>query len=351
MATMKAVRFHQHGGPEKLIYEECAAPTPGPGEALLRVKACALNRLDLWVRQGIPAYPVTLPHILGSDICGVVLEGDDLPAGIAVGDEVVVYPGIFNPGSQAASLGRENLDPDFKIIGGHTPGGYAEQVVVPSRNLVKKPPKLTAVEAAAYPLTFLTAWHMLATKAQVKESENVLILGAGSGVGTAGVQIARYLGAHVIAATTHEHKVEKLKALGADEVLVGHPQDLAPKVLAATRNLGVEVVFEHVGPATWEQSLKVVARGGRIVTCGATTGPEVPLVLRQLFGREITLMGVTLGTLSELQRLTKLVAAGSLKPVVDRVFPLAEARAAQEALLSKEHTGKIVLDVAAGATA
>lgn len=345
---MKAVRFHSHGGPDKLVHEDCEAPVPGPGEALLQVRACALNRLDLWVRQGIPAYPVQPPHILGSDICGVVLAGDALPSGVAVGDEVVVYPGLYDPNGRAAGLGRENLDPGFRIIGGHVNGGYAEQVVVPSRNLLKKPANLTAVEAAAYPLTFLTAWHMLATRAQLKEGEDVLILGAGSGVGTAGVQIARYLGARVIAATTHAHKAAKLKALGADEVIVGHPQDLAPKVLQATKGLGAEVVFEHVGPATWEQSMQAVAKGGRIVTCGATSGPEVPLVLRQLYGREISVLGSILGTFAELQRLTKLVAAGSLKPVVDRVFPLAQARQAQEALLTKEHTGKLVLEVTPG---
>lgn len=348
---MKAVRFHSHGGPDKLVYEDAPVPVAGPGEALIQVQACGLNRLDLWVRQGIPAYPVKLPHILGSDICGTVISGDGLPAGVAVGDEVVVYPGLFNPGSQAASRGKENLDPDFKIIGGHSNGGYAEQVAVPSRNLLKKPSNLSAVEAASYPLTFVTAWHMLATRAQVKEGDNVLILGAGSGVGTAGVQIARYLGAHVMAATTHAHKADKLKALGADEVIVGHPQDLAPKILDATHGLGVEVVFEHVGPATWEQSIKVVAKGGRIVTCGATTGPEVPLILRQIFGREISILGSMLGTFGELQRVSKLLQAGTLKPVVDRVFPLDQARAAQETLLTKEHTGKLVLDITGKAQA
>jgi NADPH:quinone reductase-like Zn-dependent oxidoreductase len=347
MATMKAVRFHSHGGPDKLVYEDAPVPTAGKGEALIKVGACALNRLDLWVRQGIPAYPVQLPHTGGCDIAGTIVSGDALPHGLAAGDEVVVYPGLFNPESKAANVGKENLDPDFKIIGGHVPGGYAQFAVVPSRNLLKKPDKLSMVEAASYPLTFITAWHMLSTRAQLKERETVLILGAGSGIGVAGVQIARYLGAHVIAATTHEHKAAKLKALGADEVIVGPPLDLGTRVLDTTRGQGVEVVFEHVGPATWEQSLRVVSKGGRIVTCGATTGPEVPLVLRQLFGREITLLGSMLGTLHELERVSKLLAAGSLKPVVDRVFPLAEAKAAQEALLSKEQTGKIVLEIPA----
>jgi NADPH:quinone reductase-like Zn-dependent oxidoreductase len=344
MSTMKAVRFHSHGGPDKLVFEDVPMPVPGAGESLLKVKACALNRLDLWVRQGIPAYPVKLPHILGSDICGVLADGE-IPTGMAKGDEVIVYPGLFNPGSRAASMGKENLDPDFKLVGAHSNGGYAQYVAVPSRNLLRKPANLSAVEAAAFPLTFVTAWHMLVTRAQLKEGENVLILGAGSGLGTAGIQIAHNIGAHVIASTTSQAKVDRLKALGADEVIVGHPQDLAPKVLASTRNLGVDVVFEHVGPATWEQSFKVVTRGGRIVTCGATTGPEVPLVLRQLFGREITLLGSMLGTLGEMNRLAKQMAQGTFKPVVDHTFPLEKAKEAQETLLAKEHVGKLVLEI------
>jgi NADPH:quinone reductase-like Zn-dependent oxidoreductase len=342
---MKAIRFHAHGGPENLVYEDAPDPQQGPGQALIRVKAAALNRLDLWVRQGIPAYPVTLPHILGSDICGVVESADQLPSGISVGDEVVVYPGLGCGQCQACTAGLDNRCASFKVIGGHVNGGYAEKVVVPSRNLLKKPANLDAVQAAAFPLTFLTAIHMLAGRAQLKESETVLVLGAGSGIGTAAVQIAHYMGAHVIAVTTSAAKVDRIKALGADNVIVSHPQELAPKVLELTAKQGVEVVFEHVGPATWEQSLKCVARGGRIVTCGATTGPEVPLILRQIFSREITLLGSSLGTPAELQRIVKLIGNGTLKPVVDRVFPLKDAAAAHEALLEKKHVGKLVLSV------
>lgn len=342
---MKAIRFHQHGGPENLVYEDCPDPVAGPGEAIISVKAAALNRLDLWVRQGIPAYPVSLPHILGSDIAGVVESGDQLPAGISVGDAVIAYPGLSCGQCRACTTGLENRCASFKLIGGHVNGGYAEKVAVPSRNLIKKPANLDFYQAASYPLTFLTAMHMLAARAQLKESETVLVLGAGSGLGTAAVQVARYLGGHVIAVTTSADKVERIKALGADQVIVSHPQDLAPKVLDLTNKNGVEVVFEHVGPATWEQSLKSAARGGRIVTCGATTGPEVPLILRQIFSREITLLGSMAGTFAELQRVTKLVSNGTLKPVVDTVFPLMDAAAAHEALLDKKHVGKLVLGV------
>ena len=341
---MKAIRFHQHGGPEVLSYEDCPDPVPGPGQALIAVKAVALNRLDLWVRQGIPAYPVTLPHILGSDIAGVI-EGGELPPGFSVGDAVVVYPGISCGQCRACTAGLENRCAQFKIIGGHVNGGYAEKVVVPSKALVKKPANVDFIQAASFPLAFLTAIHMLGNRAQLKESETVLVLGAGSGIGTAAVQIAHYMGAHVIAATTAAEKVARIKALGADQVIVSHPQELASKVLELTHKNGVEVVFEHVGPATWEQSLKSVARGGRIVTCGATTGPEVPLILRQLFGREITLLGSMVGTMAEMQRVTKLVMNGTLKPVVDHVFPLKDAALAHEALLEKKHVGKLVLSV------
>lgn len=346
MPTMKAVRFHAHGGPDRLLFEDAEIPVPQAGETLIKVRAAAVNRLDLWVRQGIPAYPVNFPHILGSDVCGEI-AGGEIPSGFAEGDVVVVYPVLSCGQCRACTAGLENRCAEMRIIGGHVNGGYAQYVCVPSRNVIKKPASLSLLEGAAFPLTFLTAWHMLATRAQLREGETVLVLGASSGIGVAGIQIARYLGAHVIAATTHESKAERLKALGADEVLVSHPQDLGPKVLDATNQNGVEVVMEHIGPATWDTSLKVVSRGGRIVTCGATTGPEVPLVLRQLFGREITLLGAMVGTLDELKRLSKLINAGSLKPVVDRVFPLEQARQAQEALLAKEHVGKIVLDVAA----
>ena len=342
---MKAVRFHEHGGPEKLIYEDAEDPVPGPGEALLAVKACAVNRLDLWVRQGIPAYPVELPHTLGSDIAGTILEGDGLEGGLKPGDGVVVYPGWFNPDSPAATKGRENNDDDFKVIGGHLPGGYAEKVVVPSRNLVARPENLSWVESAAFPLTFLTAWHMLATRAHLTKGDEVLIQGASSGIGVAAIQIAGYLGARVIAATTSPEKTDKLLAMGAHEVIAGHPQELAAKVLDLTKGLGVDIVFEHVGPATWDQSLRSVRKGGCIVTCGATTGPQVDLVLRQLFSREISLHGSMLGTLDEMKKVTKMMANGKFKPVVDRVFELKDAAAAHKAMQSKKRTGKLVLNI------
>jgi NADPH:quinone reductase-like Zn-dependent oxidoreductase len=341
---MKAVRFHEHGGPDKLVYEDCPSPKPGKNEALLKVKAAALNRLDLFVRQGIPTYPVQLPHTLGADIAGVVAGGDNL-GHFKPGDEVIVYPIKTCGQCRPCTTGSENLCTQLQVIGGHIPGGYAEEAVVPSRCLVKKPAELDWNQAAAFTLTYLTAFHMLSSRAKLKAGETVLVLGASAGVATAAIQVARFIGAKVLAHTSTPGKKERIQAIGADEVLTCHATELGAKVLALTGQQGADVVFEHVGPATWQQSFTAVARGGRIVTCGATTGPEVSIVLRQLYMREVTVLGSYLGTHADLVRLTQIMAQGKLKPVVDKVFPLAEAQKAHELLMSKEHVGKIVLKV------
>jgi len=341
---MKAVRFHEHGGTEKLVYEECADPKAGAGEALIQVKAAALNRLDLWVRQGSPAYPVALPHISGADVAGVVLEGDELGK-FKAGDEVMVYPILSCGKCKACTDGFENHCATIKTLGGHVPGGYAEKVVVPSRNLVKKPAEISWAQAAAFPVTYLTAWNMLAERAKLKKGETVLILGASAGVSVAGIQIAHNLGARVIAHTSTPEKAEAIKAMGVEVALACHPSELSMKVLAATGGEGVDVVFEHVGPATWQQSFLSVARNGRIVTCGATTGAEVSVILRHLFMRELTLLGAYLGNLNEFHRVHQLLCQGKLSPLVHRAYPLQDAARAQEALLMREHVGKLVLEV------
>jgi NADPH:quinone reductase-like Zn-dependent oxidoreductase len=341
---MKAVRFHEHGGIDKLVYEDAPDPVPGQGQALLSVKACGLNRLDLWVRQGAPAYPVTLPHILGADIAGVIESGDDLGK-FKAGDEVMVYPLVYCGQCKACTDGMENHCPHFKVLGGHQDGGYAQKVVVPSRNLFKKPAGLTWAQAAGFPVAYVTAWNMLAERAKLKKGETVLILGASSGVGTAGIQIAQYIGARIIAHTSGPEKAAKIKAVGADEVIACHPSELSAKVLALTGGDGVDVVFEHVGPATWQQSFLAVAKYGRIVTCGATTGPEVSVILRQLFMREITILGAYMGSVSEFNRVNQVLNQGKLSPIVHKTWPLEEAARAQEALLAKEHVGKLVLEI------
>lgn len=342
---MKAVVFHEHGGPERLSYQEVPAPRPGPGQALVRVKACALNHLDIWVRQGIPAYTIPLPHISGCDIAGVVEAVGDGAVGVAPGERVVVSPGVSCWRCAACLAGRDNECASYHLLGAQVDGGYAELVAVPDRNLLPLPKGLSFEEAAAFPLVSVTAWHMLFARAGLRPGETVLVMGAGSGVGSAAVQLARAAGARVLTTVGSEEKVPKALALGAEAALIHGREPLAKRLRELTGGRGVDVVVEHIGPAVWEDCVGALARGGRLVTCGATTGPEVKVDLRALFSRQITLQGSYMGTRAELAQAAALVERGLLKPVVDRVFPLAEARAAQEAMVSRRLFGKLVLSV------
>ncbi len=340
---MKAVLFHEHGGPEVLRYEEAPDPRPGPGEALVRVKACALNHLDIWIRQGIPAYTIPMPHISGCDVAGAVEAVGEGVAEWKPGDRVLIAPGQGCGSCPACRSGWDNRCDAFTIYGAGTQGGYAELAVAQARHLVAIPEGVGFEEAAAFPLTFLTAWHMLVTRAAVAPGETVLVLGAGSGIGSAAVQIARLAGARVLATVGSEEKVPKAKALGADEVIHHGREDVGARALALTDGEGADVVFEHIGPATWGQSLAALARGGRLVTCGATTGGEVTVSLRAFYMRQIAVHGSLMGRRSELDLLARLVGEGRLKPIIDSVFPLAEARQAQERMLARRQFGKIVL--------
>jgi NADPH:quinone reductase-like Zn-dependent oxidoreductase len=347
---MKAVVFHEHGGPERLTFEEVDQPKPSAGEVLVRVKACALNHLDIWVRQGIPAYRTRLPHISGCDVAGVVEQigpttGEHKSLGFTVGDRIFVSPGLSCWRCTYCLSGRDNLCAEYRILGAHVSGGYAELVAVPAINVIPIPGDLPFEQAAAFPLVSVTAWHMLFTLADLQPGEDVLVIGAGSGVGSIAVQMARIAGARVITTVGSEEKIPKAKALGAEEAINHASEDLSQRVRALTEGRGVDVVIEHVGPAVWEQCLKSLARGGRLVTCGATSGGEATLDLRLMFSRQLTLRGSYMGTRSELIRAASLVAQGKLRPIVDRVFPLREARAAQEHMLSRKMFGKIVLAV------
>ncbi|MEW6544121.1 MAG: zinc-binding dehydrogenase [Nitrospirota bacterium] len=340
---MKAVVFHEHGGPEQLRYEEVADPRIAPREVLVRVKACALNHLDIWIRQGIPAYQIPLPHISGCDVAGVVAQvGAEVP-GLSVGDRVFVSPGLSCWRCEWCLAGRDNQCPSFTVLGAQVDGGYAELVKVPGVNVLPIPGDLPFEQAAAFPLVSVTAWHMLFTLAGLRPGETVLVMGAGSGVGSIAVQMARLAGARVITTVGKEEKIAKARAIGADEVIVHSRENVAKRVKAVTDGRGVEVVLEHIGPAVWDQCLASLARGGRLVTCGATTGGEVKLDLRHVFSRQLTIEGSYMGTRAELLKAAALVGRGQLKPVVDRTFPLREARAAQEHLLSRNFFGKVVL--------
>ena len=340
---MKAARFHQHGGPEALGYEDAPVPSPGPGEVLVRVKACALNHLDIWVRQGIPALQVPLPHIGGCDAAGLVEQVDDTCTGLKPGDRVFVAPGLSCWRCEFCLSGRDNLCVSYRILGAQVDGGMAEFVKVPEINVIPIPGALSFEQAAAFPLTAVTAWHMLFGLAKLQPAEDVLILGAGSGVGSMAVQMARAAGARVLTTVGSEDKVEKARALGAEVVMYHARDDIAERVLRATDGRGVDVVIEHIGPATWEQSLKSLAKGGRLITCGATSGPEVKVDLRVLYMRQTTVIGSIMGTRDELLAAAKWMGEGRIKAVIDSVLPLKEARAAHERMLDRKLFGKIVL--------
>lgn len=337
---MKAVRFHEHGGPDVLRYEDAPNPARSEGRAVVRVAACALNHLDLWERRGLPRVSIPLPHISGSDISGVVVDarGSAVPAGT----RVMLQPGLSCGACPACADGADNLCPQYDVIGLRSDGGYAELVSVPVENLVPIPDHIGLVEAAAFPLTFLTAWHMLVTLARVRAGETVLVLAGGSGVGQAAIQIAKLHGARVFA-TAAPAKRERTRTLGAEDVFDHYTGDYSRDLTAATAGRGADIVVEHVGQATWDRSMRSLANGGRLVTCGATTGAKAALDLQHLFARQLSLLGSYMGRKSELIAAAAHFFAGRLKPVIDEVLPLHEAAAAHQRLENAGQFGKIVL--------
>ncbi len=342
---MKAVAIAAHGGLEVLRYGDYPDPEPGPGEALIRVRACALNHLDIWLRKGIPAYRLSLPHVPGSDVSGEILSLAEGTCGFTVGQKVIVNPNLTCGACRACRSGEDSQCDSFGIFGARTWGGYAELTKAPVRNLIPMPENLTFEEAASFPLTFLTAWHMLITRGRLQPGEWVLIWAAGSGVGSAAVQIAKLGGATVIATVGSEEKAEKAYAIGADFVLIHSREDVVQRVMEVTRGRGVDLVADHVGAETLQKSLQASAKGGRIVTCGATTGAGAECDIRFLFSRQLSIIGSMMGRTSELLTLTDLVANGRLKPVIDRVYPLQDAAKAQEQMEKRKFFGKLVLRV------
>jgi NADPH:quinone reductase-like Zn-dependent oxidoreductase len=341
---MRAAVVREHGGLDKVSIEEREIPTPAPDEVLVRVKAAGMNHLDLWVRRGVPGHPFPLPMILGCDFAGVVEQvGSSAVRNTKVGDEVCVAPG-FSCGTCAACLaGNDNLCKSYGIYGEMRDGGCAEYAVVKAANILPKPPEMTWEAAAAWPLAFLTAWHMLAVRAAVRPGETVLVHAAGSGVGSAAVQIAKLLGARVIATASTAAKLARAKELGADDLVNHTAEDFAQATRRLTGKRGVDVVFEHTGAATWDGSVKSLAWGGRLVTCGATAGFDAKFDLRVLFFKQLSFLGSTMGSRAELWQILDLMRAGKLRPVVDRVMPLAEIREAHRVLESRAQFGKIVL--------
>ena len=343
---MQAVIIEQFGGPETLKAVQLPDPKPKPGEVLLRVRACALNHLDIWVRNGIPAYKIQLPHILGCDVSGEVAALGEGVNSIKIGQRVAVSPGRSCLKCESCLGGLDNQCKEYAIVGAQGgPGGYAEFLCVPQGHLLAMPDNQSYEEAAAYPLTFLTAWHMLMTLSSCGPDKIVLVLGAGSGIGVAAIEVAKLSGAKVIAVSTSAEKLERAKALGADATIHSPPQDILRQTMKITEGSMADIAFEHVGPATFESSLKSLKPGGRLVTCGATTGPMVSLDLRYVFSRQLQILGSSMGTQQEMRRVARLVAQGKLRPLVDRVFPLSKARQAHEYLAEKKHFGKVVLKI------
>lgn len=332
---MKAVRFHEHGGPEVLKFEDAPDPAPAPGRAIVRVRACALNHLDLWERRGLDRVKLPLPHISGSDIAGEVVE---------TGQRVMLQPGLRCAECAACRAGRDNQCVRYDVLGLRSDGGYAELVAVPIENLIAIPAHIDFITAAAFPLTVLTAWHMLITRAGLQPGDVVLVLAGGSGVGQAAIQLARHFGARVFA-TSAPAKADRTRALGAEHVFDHYAGDFSRELRLLTDGRGADIVIEHVGQATWDRSVRALATGGRLVTCGATSGHAAALDLRHLFARQLSLLGSYMGRFAELITAAPLLFDGHVTPVIDEVFPLARAADAQRRLEEKGQFGKIVLEV------
>ena len=340
---MKCVRIHEHGGIDKLVQDEIPTPTIGPTDVLVNVKATSINHLDLWVRKGLPGVKFPLPLIPGVDAAGVVAEVGEGVRHLKTGDRVVVAQGISCGHCKHCLDGNDNLCKEYRLIGEHRDGADAEFLAVTARNIERLPEAVSFEMAAAAALVFLTAWQMLVDKARVKQTEDVLVVGASSGVGSAGIQIAKMLGARVLATTSSEEKAARAREIGADEVINYRTESVLERVRKLTDKKGVDVVFDHVGASTWEENIKVLAKGGRLVTCGATSGYEAKTDLRYVFYKQLQILGSTMGRKGDLMTIMNLIGQGKLKPVIDRVLPLTEVRQAHQIIEEGKHFGKIVL--------
>jgi NADPH:quinone reductase-like Zn-dependent oxidoreductase len=341
---MKAIVIREHGGFERLEAAEVPEPLLAPGEAMVRVRAVALNHLDIWLRRGVAGHKFPLPMIPGSDVSGVV---ESVPAGspFAPGDEVIVAPGYSCGHCQACLSGRDPLCLQFGMFGESRDGGCAELIAVPARNLIRKPARLSFEEAAALPLDFLTSWHMLIARAELRPGETILVHAGGSGVGSAAIQIGKLWGATVYTTVGSAEKAAHALELGADAVIEYRSADFLAEVRRLTAKRGVNIVVEHVGADTFERSVRSLARGGRLVTCGATTGSDVTLNLNLLFFKLLSILGSTMGSLSELHEIMGHVESGRLRPIVGRVLPLAAVADGHRLLEDRAVFGKVVLTV------
>lgn len=340
---MKAVRIHGFGGIEQLLYEDVPAPVVGCGEVLVRVRATALNRLDLLTREGWEGFRITPPRILGGDVSGLVESVGDGVSEAKTGQRVILAPFISCGRCQSCLSREDNLCASRKVIGYDVDGGYAEYTKVPQTSVFPMPENLSFQEAAAIPVVFTTAWHMLVTKAQIKPGEDVLVHAAGSGVGSAAIQIAKLMGARVITTASTDEKLEQAKALGADEVINYKTSDFVREVRRITGRRGVDVAVEHMGGDLASQTVRALAQRGRLVNCGIAAGTTPSIDFRYLFVRELKILGSFLGTKAEFQKLLGLFSEGKLKPVIYRVLPLKDAPQAHQVMMDRSNFGKVVL--------
>lgn len=340
---MKAVRFHEFGGPKVLKYEDAPEPELRRDQVLVRVRACALNHLDLWVRKGLPG--VKLPHINGSDVAGEVVAVGDYVTSVRVGQRVLLAPMLFCNHCDRCAAGEQNLCRAFTVLGNGVDGGNCELIAVPEINVIPIPDRMSFDAAAAVPLVFLTAWHMLVARCDIRPGQTVLVLAGGSGVGSAAIQIAKLFGCTVIATAGDDRKLAGSQQLGADYIINHYQQKISDEVKRITSKALCDIVFEHVGAATWQESMKSLKPGGQLVTCGATSGPEASFDIRFLFARQLSFLGSYMGTMRDLNEVLQQVFAGRLQPVVDTTFPLRDAAAAHEYLENKGQFGKVVLMV------
>ena len=340
---MKAVQFLEHGSADVLHLADRDTPACGPNQVLVQIQAAGLNHLDLWIRRGLPGLKVPLPHVPGSDGAGVIVERGSQIKDWQVGDEVVIQPNTFCGTCPACQQGNEHQCPKHGILGETQAGVQQEVVAMNPENIGPKPVRLSMTEAGAFALSALTSWQMLKSRAQLRRDENILILGGGSGVGSMAIQMARYLGARVIATAGSDEKRQLCYSLGADEVLDQHAPGFSKQVKALSPG-GVDVVFEHIGEAVWDEAVRSLAVGGRLVTCGATTGYHGSLNLQHLFYKRLSILGSTMGSVSDFHECLHLAEQGALTPVIDRSFPFRAAADAHRYLDETHAFGKVVLD-------
>lgn len=343
---MKAILVNQHGAPDVLTFTNIPNPEPQENEVVIKLHFSGLNHLDVWVRKGSPAYPVKLPHIMGADGAGTVEALGKGAEGVSVGDRVLIFPGISCGNCLPCTRGQDNQCVQYEILGSKRNGTYAEYVSVPDQNVVAIPDSLSFEQAASFPLVYLTAWHMMIGRAKLLPIETVLVVGGSGGIGVAAIQIAKLKGAKVLATTTARQKVNKIKSIGADDVFWDEKDsDFSKWVLQHTEMRGADIVIEHVGPATWDKSVKSLNRNGQLVTCGATTGSNVSLDLRNTFSRDLSVFGARMGTQREFQDLTTALFKDEIKPVVDKIFPLEDASSAHDYIEGRQQVGKVLLKI------